>query len=257
MHPTHNSSVRLVERLAISVACAVSLAVVASACVSRPPRVPPPSVTAARTVADDVVGQATPGIDRADALEADRRAREISLRVRNLDCRSLGVGSAVAVDEGLIVTNRHVVEGARLLEVTTWDGRTFEVEASEVALGQDLAVLRVGADLPATAVRGIDPAPGDEVFAVGFPGGGPFERLRGRVVDYVDGSVFGQDGRVMRVTIPVRRGNSGGAVLNSRGEMVGVVFAIERSTGHGLAIPMSELDGTIARSAFVPATQGC
>ncbi|HXK34323.1 MAG TPA: serine protease [Dehalococcoidia bacterium] len=255
MRPTLNSSVRLVERLPVA-ACAISF-VVASGCASGPPPAPPPPITVAAAATRDSVPPAAPATGGPNALEADRRAREISLRVRNLDCRSLGVGSAVAIGESLIVTNRHVVEGARLLEVTTWDGRTFTVETSEVALGQDLAVLRVGADLPATAVRGAEPAPGDEVFAVGFPGGGPFERLRGRVVDYVDGSVFGEAGRVMRVTIPVRQGNSGGAVLNGRGEMVGVVFAIERRTGHGLVIPISGLDAAVERSAFVPATQGC
>jgi S1-C subfamily serine protease len=150
-----------------------------------------------------------------------------------------------------------VVEGARQLEVETWDGRFVLVGAADAAEDQDLALVRLNQDLPAVAPTGPEPAVGASVTAVGYPGGGPFQQLSGHVVDYVDGVVFGLNSRIMRMTVPVRPGNSGGAVLNERGEMVAVVFAIERRTGYGLAITTGSLERAIASASFYPASSGC
>jgi S1-C subfamily serine protease len=143
------------------------------------------------------------------------------------------------------------------LEVETWDGRILRVSAIEIAQDQDLGLVRVDADLPAVVKSGPEPRPGDAVSAVGYPEGGPFQRLTGSVVDYVDGSVFGEAARIMRVTIPLRPGNSGGAVLNEQGELVGIAFAGEIASGHGLVIPAASLFSAINRAEFVPASGGC
>jgi S1-C subfamily serine protease len=195
------------------------------------------------------------GLD--NQVAADRQAREVTLRIRALECGGVGVGSAVAVGPRLLATNKHVVEGANELEVQTWDGRAIRVHAIEIAAEQDLALVRVNAELPRQAATAPDAREGEAVSAVGFPGGGPFRRSAGTVVDYVDGTVFEEAGRIMRITAPLRPGNSGGALLNERGELIGVVFAIERATRYGLAIPGSSVAAAVDSARFVPVTANC
>jgi S1-C subfamily serine protease len=52
------------------------------------------------------------------------------------------------VGDGLIATNRHVVDGASRLEINTWDGRTLEVDVASAASESDLALVRVTGPLP-------------------------------------------------------------------------------------------------------------
>ena len=72
------------------------------------------------------------------------------------------------------------------------------------------------------------------------------------VVDRVDGYGFGIQGPVLRITAEVRPGNSGGPMLDRRGRVAGIVFAIERVTGFGLAIPMGTVNALIDRGGFEP-----
>jgi S1-C subfamily serine protease len=75
------------------------------------------------------------------------------------------------------------------------------------------------------------------------------------VVDFVDGSNLGVPGEVMRLTANVQPGNSGGPVLDGRGHVVGIVYAIELATGYGLAIPPDTLRTLTSAGGFqrVPA----
>ena len=93
-------------------------------------------------------------------LVKDRHAREITLRIRNTECDAIGVGSAVAISPRLLVTNRHVVDGAQQLEVETWDGRALRVQAVEEAFDEDLGLVRVDQDLPGVADIGQGCSPG-------------------------------------------------------------------------------------------------
>jgi S1-C subfamily serine protease len=185
-----------------------------------------------------------------DVVDFERQMRAITLRIRNVGCSSLGTGSAIAIAPRVIATNRHVIEDARSLEIATWDGRPVSVTGAEVTSDQDLGIVRVTSDLPAVAQHGPAPIPGDPVFAVGFPEGGPFERSDGTVIDYVEGTIFDQTSQVMRITAPLRPGNSGGALLNADGELVGVVFALEIATGYGLVIPAAALESAVAAATF-------
>jgi S1-C subfamily serine protease len=73
---------------------------------------------------------------------------------------------------------------------------------------------------------------------VGYPRGGPLTLSEGAVVDRIDGAALGIPGSVVRLSAHVEPGNSGGPVLNGRGQIAGIVYARQRGTGFGLAIPV-------------------
>jgi S1-C subfamily serine protease len=172
-----------------------------------------------------------------------REAREVTLRVRNLGCGGIATGSGVAISRSTLITNRHVVAGAEHLEVSTWDGRTLVVGVQGVSRNADLAVVDVHGSLPLVADRRRTRlAHGERVVVAGYPEGGELTFRRGRVVDYVGGGPFEQRSDVMRSTAEVLPGNSGGPVFDRDGEVVGVVFGIERRTGNALAVPADSLD---------------
>jgi S1-C subfamily serine protease len=218
------------------VVAAVVTALFAAGCVAGPTAA---ERHAATTTSIDLDASGPPELV-GESLE--RHTREVTVRVRNIGCYALATGSGIAIGPDVFVTNQHVTEGARELQVTTWDGRSLAVSVSAVSVSNDLSVVRVDGRLPAVAeVVAAVPQPGDRVTAVGYPGGGEITMSAGRVVDLVDGEAFGERGRVIRATSTVRPGNSGGPLLDGEGRVVGVVYAYERSTGYALAIPAATL----------------
>jgi hypothetical protein len=65
-------------------------------------------------------------LDGIEATAVLRAAREFTVRIRALGCDRLGTGSGFVLDDGLIVTNRHVVGQPREVAISTWDGRSFD-----------------------------------------------------------------------------------------------------------------------------------
>jgi len=149
-----------------------------------------------------------------------------------------GVGSGVVIsEEGVILTNLHVVQGSKKLIVTFSDG--FEAEATVVAVQpeNDLAVIKavkIPDDLqPATLGSTGKLMPGDEVVAVGFPFGiGP--SVSAGVVSGMNREFRTEGKSVLRGLIQfdaaANPGNSGGPLVNMSGEVVGVVTAILNPT---------------------------
>jgi S1-C subfamily serine protease len=74
-----------------------------------------------------------------------RQAKRLTVRVRNVGCAGVATGSGFAIARDILITNRHVLAGASLLEVSTWDGRTFEITAAAVGRLGDLGIARVEA----------------------------------------------------------------------------------------------------------------
>ena len=210
--------------------------VLAAGCLEDPPE-PPPVEAGAATPAP----AAAPGEPlRAETIE--RLAREVTLRVRNLGCGGLATGSAVAIGEDLLVTNRHVIEGADRLEVTTWDGRTLTVEVAKAATTHDIAVAEVAGGLPdAAAVATGDVEAGAEVLVAGYPRGGALSIAEGRVTRRTEDLLFGAEAGALALDVEVRPGNSGGPVLDTDGRLVGVVYAYAQDDGRGFAVPVSAL----------------
>lgn len=185
------------------------------------------------------------------------QVRDATFRIRNVSCPGVGTGAGFAVGPHLIVTNRHVIEGDAALEVSTWDGRPREVEATAVARGHDLALLRTVRELPGSVEIAQRPASaGDLVHVVGYPLGGEFTVVRGLVVDQVQGPALGDESHVLRIKAVVLPGYSGGPVLNVRGEVVGVVYALGRTTRYVLAVPVSSLSGWLESASLRHAGPG-
>jgi S1-C subfamily serine protease len=149
-----------------------------------------------------------------------------------------GVGSGVVIsEEGVILTNLHVVQGSQKLMVTFADG--FEAEATVVAVQpeNDLAVIKavkIPDDLqPATLGSTAKLMPGDEVVAVGFPFGiGP--SVSAGVISGMNREFRNEGASVLRGLIQfdaaANPGNSGGPLVNMAGEVIGVVTAILNPT---------------------------
>lgn len=237
------------------------VAVVAAACVlagcgvraSDPPddepRVAPPELV---PVSDDVPEAVRVRIPRLAKDSAERRANRLTVRVRNVSCLGVGVGSGFAIAEDVLVTNRHVLAGADTIEVSTWDGRTLPATTAEVGVLGDLGVATVAGALPQVGTYGAPPRAGDAVTVVGYPGGGELTLSRGTVVDLRPGRRYGIEGRIMRLTAHVIPGNSGGPVLDGNGKVAGVVYAYELSTGFGLAIPVDTLRRLVREGGYEP-----
>lgn len=153
---------------------------------------------------------------------------------------SIGSG-VVIVDSGVILTNFHVIAGAKRLKVTFFDGYEADAEVVAVQPDKDLAVIRAKSipdDLPAATLgSSLDLAPGDEVVAVGFPFGiGP--SVSSGVVSGLNREFVSAEGRhvltrLIQFDAAANPGNSGGPLVNMSGEVVGIVTAILNPTNAG------------------------
>ena len=164
-----------------------------------------------------------------------------------------GVGTGVVIiDNGTILTNLHVVAGAKKIKVSFFDGSESEAVVLNTQPENDLAVLRaktIPDDLEAATMRSTaDLASGDRVIAVGFPFGiGP--SVSEGVVSGLKRQFRSPDGQQMLTNLiqfdaAANPGNSGGPLVTMDGEVVGIVTAILNPNrqrvfiGIGFAVPI-------------------
>jgi serine protease Do len=153
--------------------------------------------------------------------------------------RALGSGVVISPD-GYIVTNHHVVDGAEQITVEFVDRRTFPAKLVGTDQPSDLAVLKVEAkDLPVLTLGDSDKVRvGDVVLAVGNPLGvgqtvtAGIISAKGRRTDISDGSF--ED--FLQTDAPINQGNSGGALVNTAGELVGINSQILSPSGGNIGI---------------------
>ncbi len=159
----------------------------------------------------------------------------------------IGTGSGVIVSpEGYVVTNHHVVEGAKTVTVALIDKREFTGSIVGSDPQTDLAVIKIqGDNLPFIAWGDSSKLDvGDYVLAIGSPFGLHSTVTQGIVsAKGRDGMGISQYEDFIQTDAAINPGNSGGALVNMRGELVGINTAILSRTGGyqgvGLAIPAS------------------
>ncbi len=128
---------------------------------------------------------------------------------------------------GLIATNNHVVSGRDRLRVRFADGRESVAFLSDSDADNDVALLRVGGELPpGLPIAAAEAAIGADVFTLGYPHTqimGSNAKLSTGIVNSTTG--MRDDPRLYQISVPVQSGNSGGPLINSQGEVVGLVTA--------------------------------
>ena len=158
---------------------------------------------------------------------------------RELKQQALGSGVVISPD-GYIVTNHHVVDGAEQITVDLTDRRSFPAKVVGTDQPSDLAVLKIDAkDLPVLVLGDSDKVRvGDIVLAVGNPlGVGQTVTMgiisaKGRRTGLSDGSF--ED--FLQTDAPINQGNSGGALVNTNGDLVGINSQILSPSGGNIGI---------------------
>jgi Do/DeqQ family serine protease len=155
--------------------------------------------------------------------------------------RVQGVGSGVIVNaDGYILTNHHVVDGALEIKVELTDNRTFTAKLVGSDPPSDLAVLKIDAkNLPTLSLGDSDRVRvGDFVLALGNPLGigqtvtSGIVSAKGRATGLSDGSF--ED--FLQTDAAINRGNSGGALVNTNGELIGINSQILSPSGGNIGI---------------------
>ena len=168
-----------------------------------------------------------------------------------------GQGSGFILDkQGHILTNNHVIDNAQRVEVTLFDKHKYKATVVGVDKGHDLALLQINnaPDLqPATLAESNSLTVGQRVFAIGNPFGLSGTMTRGIIsaIRSIRGPGNSPIEDAIQTDAAVNPGNSGGPLLNSRGEVIGITTLIanngaDQSSGIGFAIPVNTAKAVIA-----------
>ncbi|HEX4801534.1 MAG TPA: trypsin-like peptidase domain-containing protein [Sphingomicrobium sp.] len=178
---------------------------------------------------------------------------------------TMAAGSGVIVDgdRGLVITNFHVVQNARAVEVGLKDGRKFPADPVALAPDLDIAVLRIGAKhLPALHLGDSSKLQvGDYVVAIG----NPFnlgQTVTSGIISATDRPLGRGDSRhFLQTDAPINPGNSGGPLIDLHGNIIGINSALfspsqsemsAGSVGIGFAIPSNDVKNVLAKAERVP-----
>jgi S1-C subfamily serine protease len=194
---------------------------------------------------------ASPGSSGLSTELANQVARS-TVKIEGIACSRVQEGSGFFVGDDLVVTNAHVVAGEDETTVELSDGSTLDAQVVAFDPERDLAVLR-------TSGGGRAPLPlrdaeiGDTGGVFGRPGGGPLEISPFRVGDQI--TAVGRDiydssstsRTVLVLAAELAPGDSGSALVDPQGQVVGVAFAVAPDRpGVSYALAVDELEGVLA-----------
>lgn len=217
------------------------------------PAPPAPSPLAALDLSD-LVARLLPSVVNISTVRLDVPPNDAAGRPATARRRSLGSGFVIKPD-GLIVTNRHVIEGASEITVTFSDGTSLGATLVAAAV-VDIALLRVNPERPLPAVKWGDSftlRQGTPVIAIGNPLGYSSSVSSG-IVSALDRDIRSSPfDDYIQTDAAINQGNSGGPLFNLQGEVIGVNSAIVTtseaggSIGIGFAIPSNDAQFVINR----------
>jgi serine protease Do len=220
---------------------------------SAPQAVTPPRPVAAPTGLVDFAEVAA-GLNRA-VVKVDAATRGTEERPRggqrwrfgdDPSAPREGSGSGFVIDPaGYILTNYHVIEGVDRVTITLGDGRTFRATVVGIDPALDVALLKIAAREPLPAAPLGDSSTlrvGEWVCAIG----NPLEYVHSvtvGVVSFLGRKVFDQSlDSLIQTDAGITFGNSGGPLINARGEVVGITTAISAQAANiGFAIPIAQV----------------
>lgn len=198
-------------------------------------------------------------VSRSDFRGDEFRDRDDGFWGNIIPRRAHTVGSGIMISsDGYVVTNNHVIEGAvdNDIEVVLDDKRTFKARVVGHDSSTDLAVIKIdGQNLPAITIGNSDEVDvGEWVLAIGNP-----FRLKSTVTAGIvsalsrEVQIINDEMRIesfIQTDAAINKGNSGGALVNTSGELIGVNTAIASQSGsyqgYGFAVP-SNLAAKVAR----------
>jgi serine protease Do len=196
-------------------------------------------------VNDAVVNIDTSVAERDPTTRFRRRRPSPAPGDENSDVPEPGSGSGFIIDsDGYIFTNHHVIDGAERITVTLSDGRVFrgEVAGADPAIDVALIKIEAGGPLPVAPLGDSSRLrPGEWVCAIGNPLGYVHSVTVG-VVSFIGRKLFDPSlDDYIQTDAAINFGNSGGPLINARGEVVGINAAIS-SEGNsiGFAIPINQ-----------------
>ncbi|MEM8691910.1 MAG: DegQ family serine endoprotease [Pseudomonadota bacterium] len=164
--------------------------------------------------------------------------------------RSSALGSGFVISEdGFVVTNNHVIEGADEILVEFFNGNELKAEVVGTDPNTDIALLKVEADLqlPFVPFGNSDTARvGDWVIAMGNPLGQGFSVSAG-IVSARNRALSGAYDDYIQTDAAINRGNSGGPLFNMNGEVIGVNTAILSPNGGSIGIGFSMASNVVTR----------
>ena len=146
----------------------------------------------------------------------------------------------IVTDDGYILTNYHVVEGANSITVSMYEGQTYEAELVGYDAANDVAVLKIEAEGLTPVVLGDSDNlnVGDNVVAIGNPLGELTFSLTSGAISSLNRNITMSNGSTMNLLqtdCAINSGNSGGALFNMYGEVIGITNAKYSSNGGGEA----------------------
>ena len=217
-----------------------------------PPSPPPPAPSSRAFSAEEQTNIAVYEAVNRSVVNINTKAT-VATGLFLMEVPSEGAGSGVVLDrQGHVLTNFHVVEGAREIQVMLYDGSSHAARIVGIDPATDVAVVKVDAPEeilhPVTFGSSADLRVGQRVFAIGNPFG--LERtLTTGIISSLNRSLPTRTGRTIKSIIQtdaaINPGNSGGPLVDSGSHLIGMTTAIASRTGQsagvGFAIPVGTL----------------
>ena len=144
----------------------------------------------------------------------------------------------IITSDGYILTNYHVISGSKTVTVATYDHNTYDAKVIGYDASNDIAVIKIDAENLAPVTLGDSDTlrVGESVYAIGNPLGELTFSLTGGIVSALSRNVQTEAGTSMsliQTDCAINSGNSGGALFNTRGEVIGITNAKYSSSGMG------------------------